>query len=73
MEKEIEMALFQGRGHELLRFREIQAFLDRERALVPYLDQAGAILPLRDPAREILIGQGMVLDLDGQALVAGIH
>ena len=43
------------------------------RALVPDLDRAGAVLPLRDLAVERRVLERMVLDVDGEVLLARLE
>ena len=42
-------------------------------AAIPELDRAATILVFRDGALEIAVVQRMILDLDGEALDAGIE
>ena len=43
------------------------------RAAVPDLDRAGAVVPLRDLALEAPVLERMVLDVDGEVLLAGLE
>ena len=64
--RELQLALVQRRvdiGRLILRHPE---------AAVPQHDRAAAIFALRDRAFEVAIVEGMILDLDGQALVARV-
>jgi hypothetical protein len=43
------------------------------RAVVPDLDRAGAVVPLRDLALERRVFERVVLDVDGEVLLAGLE
>ena len=43
------------------------------RAVIPDLDRAGAVVPLRDLARERRVLERVVLDVDGEMLLAGLE
>src|SRR6185295_8725506 len=67
MENEFDLAL----GYRLARVGARSFELPS--AAVPHLDGPAAVLALRDRALEIAVVERMVLDLDGQPLVARIE